>query len=316
MDPLLEPDRSLISSLPDDILIEIISNLCVKKATETSRLSKRWRNLYRQMKNIVIKESEFKRVSFVLIMREWVSRFSLEVIESFELHISKPQTLDASINFLISFAVSRNVKNLVLDFSDPAWETSDLDETHQFLVNLPHCVYNQTNIESLKLYACGINSSRFKNSTTLRSFTIGWLQIYEVTTLLSKFPSLESLRFINCAALGDEEFVFGENQNRLRELVFKDCDFSAPICKFDIPNAVIFKYSGTVPFFYFQRVNEQMQEAYLDFDLENTYHTTGTGANLACLVRHISHAKTLTVCSYLLQVYTKSFNNISNILRS
>lgn len=303
MDPVLEPDRSLISSLPDDILIEIISNLSVKKATETSRISKRWRNLYRQMKNIVIKESEFKRVSFVLIMREWVSRFSLEVIESFELHISKPQTLDASINFLIRFAVSRNVKNLVLDFSDPVWETSDLDETHQFLVNLPSCVYNQTNIESLKLYACDINSSRFKNSTTLRSLTIGWLQIDEVTTLLSKFSSLESLRFINCAALGDEEFVFGENQNRLRELVFKDCDFSDPICKFDIPNAVIFKYSGTVPFFYFQRVNEQMQEAYLDFDLENTYHTTGTGANLACLVRHISHAKTLTVCSYLLQVY-------------
>lgn len=318
MDQETEPDRSLISTLPDDVLTEIISNLSVKKATETSILSKRWRNLYRKMKNIVINKSEFvktKRVSsFVRQMLIWVSRLSVKFIESFELHIPKPKASEATINLLISIAVEKRVKNLVLDFSDPVWETSDLVENHQFLINLPDCMYNQTHIESLKLYACGINSTSFKKSTALRSFTIGWLQISEVTALLSKFPSLESLRFINCASLGVEEMVFGEDQNRLRELVFKDCDFADPVCEFDIPKAVIFKYSGTVPYFSFRRVNEQMQEAYLDFDLATTY-TIATGELLAYLVCHLSYAKTLTVCSYLLQVYTKSFN-LSNILHS
>ncbi|EOA32168.1 hypothetical protein CARUB_v10015424mg [Capsella rubella] len=63
---------------------------------------------------------------FVRVMRECVSRFTGKVIENFELHLSQPIGFEEDIMSLTKFAASRQVKNLVLDFSNPTQENISL----------------------------------------------------------------------------------------------------------------------------------------------------------------------------------------------
>lgn len=306
--------RSLdkLSSLPDFLLVLIISTLSFNEVVKTSVLSKRWKNLYHKafMNNIVFKESEFvkcydsndvetkrvSRVSFVCFMLGWVSRFSGEVIESFELYLSNPMGFETHIKSLIEFAVSKQVKNLVLDFSDPSW-IANINEA--IVVQLPECVYNLINLRSLKLFACGFDPSRLTKPGSLKVLSFGWIQLTKIMSLISTSPMLESLSIQNCWDVGLEE-ITGYN-DRLTELVFKNCDFSVAYTTLDLPNIQIFKYSGEIHYFEFSRVNRIMKEAYLDFGAETEYDEA-TGIQLCGLLYDLLSARTLTVCPFLIQL--------------
>ncbi|CAA7025892.1 unnamed protein product [Microthlaspi erraticum] len=196
--------------LPPEVVTEIISYLPFKQAARLSLVAKRWKNLYREMKNIVFREPEFvtvpfteeggttlERVSFVHRMHQWISTtFPGYFINRFEIHFPKPYGFQESITPLIQFAVSKQVKILVLDFSNPNSKVN----YRETVFRLPGCVYDQTTtIESLKLISCFIDCTKFKNSTVLRSLTIGHVVLQDLTTLLSNFPSLVSLRFVRCS---------------------------------------------------------------------------------------------------------------------
>ncbi|CAE5986210.1 unnamed protein product [Arabidopsis arenosa] len=84
------------------------------------------------------------RVFFVRVMREWVSRFTGKVIENFEIHLSQPMGFAGDIMSLTEFATSRQVKNLVLDFSDPIQR--NLSQAQQTIRDcLLRCRYLQKN---------------------------------------------------------------------------------------------------------------------------------------------------------------------------
>ncbi|XP_010474440.1 PREDICTED: F-box protein At3g62230-like [Camelina sativa] len=263
MDSTRNQDK--ISSLPDFILVLIISTLPLNEAVKTSVLSKRWKNLYRKSitNDIVFKESDFvtcyasndeetkrvTRVSFICFMLGWVLRLSGKAIESLDLSISKLMGFETHLNSLMEFAVSKQIKNLVLDFSDPSWTTNN----EASVVQLPECVYNLINLESLKLFACGFDPSRLTNPGSLKVLCFGWIQLKEIMSLISTTPMLESLSIQNCWDVGLE--MITEYNNRLRELVFENCGFSVPYSTLELPNILIFKYSGKVHYFQFLSVN-------------------------------------------------------------
>ncbi|EOA28377.1 hypothetical protein CARUB_v10024582mg [Capsella rubella] len=304
-------NQDKISGLPDFILALIISTLPLKEAVKASLVSKGLNDLYRKrcVNNIVFNESEFMkcyapndektkrvtRVSFVYFMLGWFSRLSDKAIESFELYISKPVGFETQINSLMEFAVFKQVKNLILDFSDPSWTTNN----EARVVQLPECFYNLINLESLKLLACGFDPSRLRRPGSLKVLSFGWIQLRQIMSLLSRSPMLESLSIQNCWDVGLEA-ITGYN-SRLRELVFENCGFSVASSTLDLPNILIFKYSGKVHFFEFLRVNREMKEAYLDFGAETAYNEE-TGTQLSGLLYDLSSATTLTVCPFLIQL--------------
>ncbi|KAH0900844.1 hypothetical protein HID58_040347 [Brassica napus] len=123
---------NLISNLPDCLLVLIISFLPFKQSVQTSVLAKRWKNLCRETTNLVFKESEFglnqfvvdteaknseTRALFVSIMHQWISRFTGNTMETFELCLPEPVGFEEDIMSLIEFAATKQTKNLVINFS-------------------------------------------------------------------------------------------------------------------------------------------------------------------------------------------------------
>ncbi|CAH2061203.1 unnamed protein product [Thlaspi arvense] len=266
-----------------------------------------WRNFWFKITNIAFRESEFvkcsvsddeetkrvARVSFVQLMLEWVSRFSGEAIESFELSLSKPVGFETEINSLIEFVVPKPVKNLVLDILDRSWITNNEAATKAILVQLPACFYNLTSLESLKLFACGFDPSRLTKPGTLKLLSFGWIQLKNIMSYISRTPILESLSMQNCWDVGLEEIT--RDNSRLRELVFENCDLATTYSTLDLPNIQIFKI---------------MEEAYLDFGAETEYDEE-TGTLLCGLLYNLLSAKKLTFCPFLIQLIQDGEDNAS-----
>ncbi|KAG7559289.1 F-box domain [Arabidopsis thaliana x Arabidopsis arenosa] len=311
MDSINQRDR--ISSLPDVVLVMILSFLSFKDNIKTSVLSKRWRTLCYETGNISFKESEYvdhsvsdfwsKRVSFVHYMLNWVSRVPIEVIKSFEICLGYPVGFEAEIKYLIEFSISRQVKNLVLDFSSHYWRnTWDGLRYDDFVIELPTLFYGLQTLESLKIYACWFDPSRFTN-LGLRKLSIGWFRLKKIESMLSKCPLLESLSIISCYL--DEVMLAGN----IRELIMENCIIPTMYCALNLPNIDIFKYSGNVIVFDFQKVNMiLLKEVYLDFGIEHDNDepiyspNKEAGDILSHLLNDLRSSRTLTVCPYLLEV--------------
>ncbi|KAG7564102.1 F-box domain, partial [Arabidopsis suecica] len=310
MDSINQQDR--ISSLPDVVLVMILSFLSFKDNIKTSALSKRWRNLCYETRNISFKESEYvdhfvsdyvsKKTSFVQYMFNWVSRVPIQVIESFEICFGYPVGFEAKIKSLIEFSISRQVKKLVLDFSSPFLShTRDEYRYDDFVIELPALIYGLQTLESLKIYACLFDPSRFAN-IGLKKLSIGWFRLKNIESLLSKFPLLESLSIISCSL--DEIMIAGQ----IREVIIENCIMPYMSCSFNLPNIEIFKYSGDLIFFDFVKVNMiLLKEVYLEFGVEYnndepSFSTEEAGGILSHLLNDLRSSRTLTVCSYLLEV--------------
>ncbi|KAL1206721.1 putative F-box/LRR-repeat protein [Cardamine amara subsp. amara] len=318
----VQPD--ILSSLPNLVLVMIISSLSFKECLRTSVLSKRWRHLCYETRNIVFKKSEYvdrsvsdqksERALFVNYMRQWVSRFQGGYIESFEIYFGYPLGFEAEIESLIEFAVLKQVKNLVLDFSAPHWRTaSNALPFNISFVELPLCVYSLTTLESLKIYSCGFDLSKFMNSRLPRKLSIGWNKLANVESFLSNSPTLESLSIKFCWGV-DIKKIAGD----MREFVFENCKFSSDDknCSFDLPVVETFKYSGPVLSFSSKRINMAIKDVYLDFMDENGYdepdqRTKVEAEVISGFLNSLRGARTLTVCPYLLQVIQEYENPFS-----
>lgn len=268
--------------------------------------------------NVSFKESEFvnsvsetkrdPKAAFVRHMVKWLCTFSGQDIETFEICLSKPLGFETEIKALIEFGVSRKVKNLVLDFSDPSWtaihESQEEAEAEASVFQLPECVYSEATLESLKLFACGFDPSKFAQQGSLKRLCFGWTQLGKIMALLSNSPLLESLSIQYCWNIDLEEAIT-ESNNRLRELVFQNCAFATEYSTLDLPNIQIFKYTGAVHYFQFMRVNRIMEEVYLEFD-EETEQDEVTATILCGLLYDLLSARKLTVCPFLIQAIKHS----------
>ncbi|KAG7566685.1 F-box domain [Arabidopsis suecica] len=314
------PPVDIISTLSDCLLVLIISFLPFKDALKTSMLSKRWRYLYREVRNISFRESEmvtfagnhidqyYQRAQLVAYMVGWVDNFTGGVIESFELCLSNSYSFEQSVTRLIEFAVSKNVKHLILDLSERSWRVrDDAVALERGLIQVPESFYKLTTLVTLKLFGCRFNPSRLANPGSVKILCFRWIRLENISALIAKAPFLETLIMKNCWEVGLEA-ITGFN-DRVRKIVFKNCVFSVEKSTLDVPNIQIFKYFGNVHHFEFVSAIRGMDEAYLDFGEASDYNV-GTGAQLCTLLYHLRSARTFTVCPYLLQVIQESEDSV------
>ncbi|CAH2046559.1 unnamed protein product [Thlaspi arvense] len=304
-----QPD--MISNLPDELLVQIVSCLPFKECVRTSVLSKRWRYQYRETTNLGFKESDFvspslqdpdridARQRFVDFVFQWVGRVQNRVVESFELCLSSPRAYLAQVEALIAFAVRKQVKKLVLDFSSPTWRISPSVPDHEVFVVVPESVYNLTSLESLTVSGCrGFDTKRFADPGIFKSLSFGWMRLLDVEYLLSKAYRLVSLNINNCWELD----IVGMEGN-LREVSIQNCKFPDVSLSFDLPRVDIFKYSGDIIYLRFNRMNTIIKEVHLDFQMLIKEYEDPNDPNTLCdHLYGLRSAMTLTVCPYLLRV--------------
>ncbi|CAF2121635.1 hypothetical protein IGI04_009949 [Brassica rapa subsp. trilocularis] len=323
MDPSDQADR--ISNLPDILLVLIISCLSFKECVQTSCLSKRWRSVYLETRNVSFKESDFlspsvyanpiswirARDAFVDYVCSWVARIDDQHIDTFGISVSYPKTYLDVIESLIAFAVRKRVKALVLDFSNPAWTTFHDVNLDELVVEIPQSVYDLATLESLKLGAVKqFDPTKLSNPGKLKTVSFGWM-------VLTNFePLLKTSRFESLTINGCRELDFDTIEGNMRKVAIKNCDFSIN-CTFDLPRVDILKYSGDLFRFEFDNMNTIISEVEFDFRVldnnndESNDSTTAEGGMLCHLLNNLLDdggrtATTLTVCPFLLKMIPRS----------
>ncbi|KAF2293682.1 hypothetical protein GH714_004133 [Hevea brasiliensis] len=217
---------------------------------------------------------------------------------------SKPNGFLTDVQNFVSFAISRNVRELELDFSDPTWREEDDPEKHPAVVELPFQVYQHVSLESLKLFSCNFDVSRFKNFTILKGVSLGWIEINlaSIKTLLLSCPLLKSLGLKKCWNIDHLEICLPNL--RLTNLYIDKCNFIQDFFWIEGPNLQFLKYSGKVGHFHMYNQRE-IVEANLNFGMEPEFGEVGL--LLYDFLQEFLAVKVLTVCSVLLQDYEPPF---------
>ncbi|XP_057425718.1 F-box protein At4g22280-like [Lotus japonicus] len=194
----IEDNKDRLSDLHDCILLHILSFLSAKYAVRTCMLSKRWKDLWKRLPNLILLSSDFdtfkfftKFVSTILTRRD--GKTALHTLE-FERVGSIQSPL---IKRIVNYAVSRNVQRLGIDV--------EFDMQH-----LLPCIFTCHTLTSLKLIVYPKGYSR--GSTLLPES----LNLPALTTLhLGKFTF--------CSSGNNRADPFSAFK-RLKSLIIDRCD--------------------------------------------------------------------------------------------
>jgi hypothetical protein len=309
-------NMDFFSLLPESLILVILSFLPFKEAVaRTCVLNKKWLNIWQPGNNIDFNENFFvdstsdeikqaQRNVFINFITNWIEHFTNRDINKFSLIVSNPQTCRDTVERCVAFAMQRGVRDLNLDFSDPNWNENDLGD-HEALFQLPSIVYQLgSSLESLKLYSCGFVVQDFFNFIALKDVSLGWIEVRAGTleTLLLTCPTIENLSLEKC--WNSVNIYLGDKPVGLTRLIINKCDSEYLI--FNAPNLEYFKYSGAVFTSDIYVRPNVIEEAYIDFTQESEFYERGN--ELCKILVDFAAAKTLTVCSYLLQVLFYIFN--------
>ncbi|TXG67749.1 hypothetical protein EZV62_009024 [Acer yangbiense] len=279
--------RDIISGLPSELLCYIFCFLPFKEAARTSVLSSRFRHVWYGttridfQENFFVKDNEteenkqIQRRDFIDFANNWLESYTGKTIDMFSLTFSRPGDFTVNMHNFIRSSLAHNVKGLSLDFHDPILREDGL-ENRGGVFELPVFVYGHKGLESLKLFSCNFLVSGFRNFTSLKELSLGWIQLgpNSVKNLLMYCPSLESFTLKNCWNIHEHLDISGPNR-RLKSLVVDKCKFLDGLVQIQAPNLMFFKYSGGADQFYLEERLTSLQEAELDFGLETEFSELG-----------------------------------------
>ncbi|PSS15791.1 F-box/LRR-repeat protein [Actinidia chinensis var. chinensis] len=227
--------KDLISSLPDDILVRILSFLPVESTIRTSILSTRWRHLWKY--NLVI---DFTMSTYSLLDSEdysFVSRFlalhRAPKLQRFAICRSGCKGFVPEVELWVAFAATRDVQELEIIFYDVYFE-------------VPLSLYAAKSIKSLYLSGvCFSSPPNFNGFFLLKDLSIGFSGIGDevVEAIVSSCPILESLTLQRCSGLNKVKIASWG----LKRLVFDETELGELLeLEIEAPNLVCFKYQGSV----------------------------------------------------------------------
>ncbi|KAJ8451850.1 hypothetical protein Cgig2_007333 [Carnegiea gigantea] len=241
--------KDIISSLPDDILIHILTLLDLREAATTSVLSKRWRYVWANLSNLDFDglstlhgrgystRYESDACKYVHRVNQVVSSSLAPRIHKFRIRFLLGASYGYNIRTWVNFAMRKNVKELELNFSS----CLGVGPEDPFY------------IESFRCYA------RFPSAHSLVSLSLSGLSIsgYFFESFLFNFPNLERLTMKHLYCGQSKLNVVGDLL-KLRHLEISYC-YDYKELEISAGNLISFVYFGckqNVKFSYVPLLNE------------------------------------------------------------
>lgn len=234
-----------IDSLPDEVLILIVSCLGLREAAKTCVLSRRWAELWTftvgaldfeasEALKRVPKAGQLERVSFVKWVDKVLNLHRGKRIDSFRVHFDLNQSSSAHIDNWVRFAMSKGVKKLDLNFESNYYSYPSRPQyVFPSLENLLRETLKNPNVYMLRsAYFSGLVSLRLKSVDVSGEV---------LEDILSSCKVLEELSVVGSNCLRELR-VAGPSLN-LKCLELSDC-LKLVTCEIDAPNLKAFEYVG------------------------------------------------------------------------
>nr|XP_025677656.1 putative F-box/LRR-repeat protein At5g54820 isoform X3 [Arachis hypogaea] len=320
-----------ISSLPEELLLNILSSLPFKEAAKTCILSKKWLKMWQSTNTVKNNQLDCKNIetygavevrqrkAFKNFIKIWITLHKCyHLHDKFTLRVSPPSNCGDIVGAYVDFAVEDGVKDLELDFAELRSEDEHPEENIHDAVEFPRGLYDNKKLhqklESLKLHSCSFAPGNFAKFVALKDVTLAWipLKLESIRTLLSTCEWMESLSLKNCWDIES----FDLEKLELKKLVIDRCIIRMNYIGFEAPNLKVFKYCGSEP--PLSEVNVvagTIEEA--DLDLSPMDEFDECGNELQNFLQDFFAVNVLTVCSVILQEYEAPYGvDLKNVRNS
>lgn len=184
-----------ISTLPDSLLISILSFLPIQHAIRTSVLSKRWRFLWTCVQSLFFYyrhcyDDGDKIRDFVSFVTETLVLYNGSRLQKFWVDFDYESRFAHNVNAWIFRAISKGTEQIRLEFCSAE---GYLGENDRFV--LPQILYNNSFFRELGFSLCILEPKEVVSWNSLKKLSIGYVNLSEdvIQNILSGSPVLESL---------------------------------------------------------------------------------------------------------------------------
>lgn len=259
-------------------LHNILNELPMKDAVRAGFLSRKWRNQWKYLANVVFKQSTGKEIES---LTHFISLHRGNKIKKFHVEFKYRPNKEDQVNEWMSFAIKKEVEDLKLDF--------DMKGDNDPLYILPPFIFNCESLVSLSLKGCVLelpDSIYLPNLHTLSltRMEIGSRNGRTIRKITSRAPLLERMSLVNCSRFRNFNIDASESPN-LKELAIIET-------KVDLARSTgmdIFALSDQPHEYLWKEVGEEL--------LSLRYHVV-----LLNLLPHFQHVRVLRICNWCVQV--------------
>lgn len=206
-----EEGEDRISSLPDHLLLQIISFLEMHQAVSTGILSKRWRDLWTFTPNLSFSNSKSSCSRcccyFIIFVEQSLSLHIGINIHKFSLQFPYYHRHCDYVDSWLRLAVMKDVRELCLQFSA---HQNGLNEMNRY--RLPSWLFECEKLVSLELYSCKVEVPDDVCFSSLRVLSLIQIELSgrAIDKLLAGCPLLENLTIISGVMALKQENGYGD----------------------------------------------------------------------------------------------------------
>ncbi|KAI3741641.1 hypothetical protein L1987_59315 [Smallanthus sonchifolius] len=303
-----EEDEDRIGTLPDCLLIEILSRLpATKYAIRTGALSKRWKHLWTSVPNLIFFHhgENQPRSDFYSFVDKTLAQCRQLKLNKFRVYSSYDYRFESQVNNWIHYAINCNVEELNLTLWNIECEAEFLLDQFFFIsscftdLTLSGCVFNPTGAVSWK---------------KLRSLCISHGNLDEdlIENILSGSPVLETLVLGNCYGYRRLNIT----SKSVKNLVFSGymvpddvSDDLADVVEINAPNILSLTIQDDLLLWKVLLVNvSSLVEADLDYTKCGHYETTPKEAEeemLKGFILNLRHVQELKIGIFCFKVLSR-----------
>ncbi|XP_057992820.1 putative F-box/LRR-repeat protein At3g18150 [Hevea brasiliensis] len=233
------------SSLPDDILLHILSLLRLREAVATSFLSRRWRYLWTSIPKLNFELEEIfpqlDREAYIKMVNQVLKLYKGSNLHEFSIHYPLLENSSCHIDLWVAFAIATGVSRLELNFSfDAFWKNEIIPRRYGDESKGKTYYLLQLDRISSVLVSPLIAKNRLKS---FKEIILNCVHTTDSSfeTILSACSSLERLVLFNC-----QKLINAKHTGQNLKLKFLEIFICRDLENMEIfaPDLIAFKYNG------------------------------------------------------------------------